>query len=79
MTQRSFDPDTSREMVGDERAREIESKARVDADAGEGAYDPPNRYSPTATCAERGGVNVRTTSGTQCIRAEVLPSPNETP
>ena len=51
----------------------------VDADAGEGAYDPPNRYSPTATCAERGGVNVRTTSGTQCIRAEVLPSPNETP
>lgn len=30
----SFDPATCRELVGDERARSIEAKARADADAG---------------------------------------------
>jgi hypothetical protein len=39
MTPRSFDPQTSREMVGDERARTIEAKARQDADSG--IYSPP--------------------------------------
>lgn len=39
MTPKSFDAETSREMVGDERARTIETKARADADAG--VYDPP--------------------------------------
>ena len=35
----SFDPETAREMVGDESARVIEAKARTDADAG--VFDPP--------------------------------------
>lgn len=37
----SFDQETAREMVGDERARVIEAKARVDAD--EGNYSPPEQ------------------------------------
>lgn len=41
----SFDAATSREMVGDERARSIEQKARQDADAG--VYDPPNSKATT--------------------------------
>lgn len=43
MTPRSFDQETCREMVGDERARAIEAKAREDADSG--------RYSPPAKAA----------------------------
>lgn len=39
MTPGSFDPTTAREMVGDQRAREIEAKARRDAD--EGVFTPP--------------------------------------
>lgn len=39
MTPRSFDSATCREMVGDERARSIEQKARTDADAL--VFDPP--------------------------------------
>lgn len=39
MTPLSFDPDTAREMVGDQDARSIEAKARSDADAL--AYSPP--------------------------------------
>lgn len=35
----SFDPDTSREMVGHDRALSIEKKARDDADNGK--FDPP--------------------------------------
>jgi hypothetical protein len=35
----SFDPQTAREMTGDEAARVIEAKARSDADAG--TFDPP--------------------------------------
>lgn len=41
MIARSFDAATSREMVGDERARAIEEKARADADLGLDAYEPP--------------------------------------
>ncbi len=39
MTPGSFDAETSREMVGHERALVIEAKARVDAD--KGTFDPP--------------------------------------
>lgn len=39
MTPNSFDPATSREMTGDDRARTIEAKARADAD--KGTFDPP--------------------------------------
>lgn len=39
MTPGSFDHATSREMVGDERSRTIEAKARADADAGH--FEPP--------------------------------------
>jgi hypothetical protein len=39
MTPGSFDAETSREMVGDERARKLEEKARTDAD--DKRYDPP--------------------------------------
>lgn len=35
----SFDPETSREMVGHDRALVIEKKAREDAESG--TYDPP--------------------------------------
>ena len=46
MTPKSFDIATSRHMVGDERARKIESDARMHADAAEldspgAAYSPP--------------------------------------
>lgn len=34
MTPKSFDPETARHMVGDERARNIEARARADADNG---------------------------------------------
>lgn len=46
MTPGSFDPVTSREMVGDQRSRSIEAKARADADAGR--FDPP-AYSENAS------------------------------
>lgn len=39
MTPGSFDPETSREMVGHDRALGIEKKARNDAD--KGIFDPP--------------------------------------
>jgi len=39
MTPKSFDHATSRYMVGDDRARVIESKARADADLDK--HDPP--------------------------------------
>lgn len=39
ITPRSFDPKTSREIVGDYRSRQIEEKARSDADTG--TFDPP--------------------------------------
>lgn len=39
MTPGSFDHETSREIVGDAFARDLEAKARNDADAG--TYDPP--------------------------------------
>jgi hypothetical protein len=39
MTPNSFDVSTSKEITGDARCRSIESKARLDADAGN--YDPP--------------------------------------
>lgn len=39
MKVKSFDPETSREMVGDTRARTIEEKARKDAD--NGVWSPP--------------------------------------
>ncbi len=46
LTPRSFDPVTSRTMVGDERARVIEAKARADAEKGQEGFDPPApRYS----------------------------------
>lgn len=45
MTPKSFDPTTSREMVGDDRARVIEAKARADADAGR--YEPPEASGST--------------------------------
>lgn len=35
----SFDAQTAREMTGDETSRQIEAKARADADRG--LYDPP--------------------------------------
>jgi hypothetical protein len=41
MKPQSFDPATSREMVGDDRARVIERLAREHADIGEDAYAPP--------------------------------------
>lgn len=39
MKPKSFDLDTAKEIVGDERKRTIEAKARADADAGK--YEPP--------------------------------------
>lgn len=43
MTPGSFDPATSREVVGDSRARALEAKARGDAD--NATYDPPEYLS----------------------------------
>lgn len=40
MTPKSFDIATAKEYVGDARMREIETKARTDADAN--AYAPPH-------------------------------------
>ena len=45
MTPLSFDPTTAREVTGDARSREIEEKARKDADLG--IYEPPSRSSLT--------------------------------
>ncbi len=45
---KSFDPETSREVIGDERARAIEAKARADADKGVEAFAPPP-YTETRT------------------------------
>ena len=42
MTPKSFDSETSREVVGDAKARSIEEKARKDADLGVDGYAPPN-------------------------------------
>lgn len=41
MTPQCFDTVTCREMAGDERARELETKARTDAD--KAMFDPPAR------------------------------------
>lgn len=41
----SFDIDTAKELVGDERMRPIEAKARTDADAGR--FDPPASIAKT--------------------------------
>lgn len=40
VTPQSFDADTARTVVGDAHARQIEAKARKDADAG--VFDPPD-------------------------------------
>ena len=40
MKPRSFDVQTCREMLGDELARQIEARARDDADKGLEAYSP---------------------------------------
>ena len=40
MTPGAFDPETAREVIGDERARDIEAKARKDADSS--TFDPPS-------------------------------------
>lgn len=45
MTPKSFDPATSREMVGDERVRTIEARARSDADAD--IFAPPKPQGTT--------------------------------
>jgi len=42
MTPGKFDIDTAREMLGDDLARNIESKAREDADGGVNSYSPPD-------------------------------------
>lgn len=52
MTPGSFDPVTCRALVGDERARTLEAKARADADsaeldAPENAYRPPETHDET--------------------------------
>lgn len=41
MTPGSFDIDTAKEMLGNERMRSVETKARTDADGGTDAYAPP--------------------------------------
>jgi len=45
MTPKSFDIDTAKEVVGDERLRKIEAKARQDAD--NGVMDAPIREKGT--------------------------------
>jgi hypothetical protein len=45
MTPKSFDIDTAKEIVGDERMRKIEAKARQDAD--NGVIDKPARAGGT--------------------------------
>jgi len=45
MTPKSFDIDTAKEIVGDERMRTIEAKARQDADSG--VMDKPARAEGT--------------------------------
>lgn len=47
MTPGSFDIDTAREFVGDDRMRSIESKARLDADADADQYSPPQPQGKT--------------------------------
>ena len=47
MSPGSFDAETAREIVGDSRARVIESEARADADAG--VFKPLGQWSGAAT------------------------------
>lgn len=50
MTPQSFEISTSKEITGDARCRSIESKARLDADAGN--YDPPKITTPSSYWAK---------------------------
>ena len=74
MTPGSFDPTTCRAIVGDERARALEARARADADSADlgepgAAYRPPAAGEGTYWDQVRSESEIRTYTGTPSTRA----------